>query len=301
MRVVAGVPVLFGATTLLGGLAVSWLLARPAGPDMVAVPAAVALGVSVVLLGLGVLPTVDAAPSSRVIGALAGVWVLAVLISAWVRTAERSGIDVLDVTAGDFGNVLTSDAPEMVALVAGLLILGWTVLDLLTGVEIPVLVVGALAAIGVLATSITGHAGNSAWGPVLVGAHALAAAWWVGLLAALAMSVRGRSGWARSLPAFSSRAPWAVGVIALTGIIAGLIEVDDLPALVTTGYGRVLLAKVVVLAVLIGVAAWHRRRWLPAVQRHRTTEAASIRAASIELVLMAVALGLAAGLSATAP
>ncbi|MDJ0008508.1 copper resistance D family protein [Gordonia alkanivorans] len=295
MRVVAGVPVLFA------GLLVSWLLARPDGPDTVALPATLALGVSVVMLGLGLLPTVDAEPASTWIGALAGVWVVATLISAWVRTADRSGKDVLDVSAADFGEVLTSGASEMVALVTGLLIVLWAVLDLLTAVEVPVLVVGALAAIGVLATAIAGHAGNNAIGPFLVGAHALAAAWWCGLLAAMVLSVRGRSGWARSLPVFSQRAPWAVGVIAVTGVVAALTEIDGLSALVTTGYGRILVAKVVMLAALVGVAAWHRRRWVPAVERHRQTETASIRNAVVELMLMAAVLGLAAGLSATAP
>ncbi|MCK8616185.1 copper resistance D family protein [Gordonia sp. C13] len=295
MRVVAGVPV------LVAGLLVSWLLARPDGPDPVALPATLALGASVVVLGLGLLPTVDADPSSRWIGALAGVWVVATLISAWLRTADRSGQDVLEVSAGDFGDVLTSGASEMVALVTGLLIVAWAVLDLITAVEIPVLVVGALASIGVLATAIAGHAGNNALGPFLVGAHALAAAWWCGLLAAIVLSVRGRAGWARSLPVFSQRAPWAVGVIAVTGVVAALTEIDGLSALVTTGYGRILLAKVGMLAALVSVAAWHRRRWVPAVERHRQTETASIRNAAVELALMAVVLGLAAGLSATAP
>nr|WP_064571908.1 CopD family protein [Gordonia sp. LAM0048] len=287
--------------TLAGGLLVSFVLARPDGPDLVAVPTTLALGVSVVLLGLGALPTVDAEPSTRVIGLLAGVWVLATLVGAWVRTADRAGIEVLDVKAGDFGDVLFSGAPEMVALVAGLLVLAWVVLDLLAGVEIPVLVVGALAAIGVLATSIAGHAGNDSWGPFLIGAHALAAAWWCGLLAAMLISVRGRSGWARSLPVFSGRAPWAVGVLTVTGLISGLVEIDGPANLVSSGYGRILLAKAVVLLILVGLAAWHRRRWLPAVQRHRSSETASVRAAVVELAIMAVALGLAAGLSATAP
>lgn len=287
--------------TLAGGLMVSFVLARPDGPDLVAVPTTLALGVSVVLLGLGALPTVDVEPSTRVIGLLAGVWVLATLVSAWVRTADRAGTEVLDVTAGDFGEVLFSGAPEMVALVVGLLIVVWVVLDLLTRVEIPVLVVGALAAIGVLATSIAGHAGNDSWGPFLIGAHALAAAWWCGLLAAMLISVRGRSGWARSLPVFSGRAPWAVGVLTVTGLISGLVEIDGPANLVSSGYGRILLAKAAVLVILVGLAAWHRRRWLPAVQRHRSSEAASVRAAVVELAIMAVALGLAAGLSATAP
>ena len=90
-------------------------------------------------------------------------------------------------------------------------------------------------------------------------------------------------------------------MIAVTGVVAALTEIDGPSALFTTGYGRILVAKVVMLAALVGVAIWHRRRWVPAAERHRATEAVSIRNAAVELVLMAVVLGLAAGLSATAP
>ncbi|MET9202397.1 CopD family protein, partial [Gordonia sp. NPDC003585] len=104
-----------------------------------------------------------------------------------------------------------------------------------------------------------------------------------------------------TLPAFSQRAPWAVGVVAVTGVVAGLVEVGGVTELVTTGYGRVLLAKSVGLCVLLGIAWWHRTRWVPAAQRHRRTEAASIRSGVVEMLVMAVVLGLAAGLSATSP
>ena len=134
-------------------------------------------------------------------------------------------------------------------------------------------------------------------GSGVVGAHALAAAWWCGTLAAMVLSLRGRSGWATTLPAFSQRAAWAVGVVAVTGVIAGLAEVGGLGEFGSTGYGRVLLAKLAGLLVLVGFGWWHRRRWVPAAGRHRISEVASIRAGVVEILLMAVVLGLAAGLS----
>ena len=89
-----------------------------------------------------------------------------------------------------------------------------------------------------------------------------------------------------------------MGVVAVTGVIAGLAEVGGLGEFGSTGYGRVLLAKLAGLLVLVGFGWWHRRRWVPAAGRHRISEVASIRAGVVEILLMAVVLGLAAGLSA---
>ncbi|ACY20469.1 copper resistance D domain protein [Gordonia bronchialis DSM 43247] len=295
LMVVAGLP------AVLAGLGLCWLLTRPAGPGAAAVAGAVALGAAVVLVGLGALPTIGSRPSSRVIGVVAALWLMAVVSGAWLRTSDVSGVAPLDVDLGDLAEVLGDGAPEVIAGAAAVAVLAWAVLDLLTGIEIPVPVVAVLAAIGVLTVAISGHASVHAWGPVVVGAHALAAAWWCGTLAAMVLSLRGRSGWATTLPAFSQRAAWAVGVVAVTGVIAGLAEVGGLGEFGSTGYGRVLLAKLAGLLVLVGFGWWHRRRWVPAAGRHRISEVASIRAGVVEILLMAVVLGLAAGLSATSP
>ncbi|MGV9793231.1 copper resistance D family protein [Gordonia sp. NPDC003422] len=295
LMVVAGLPV------MLAGLALCWVLTQPIGPGAVAIPTTVALGAAVMLVGLGALPTIGAEPSTRTIGVLAAIWLMAVLFAAWLRAADVSGVEPADVDLGQFGDVLIGGAPELIAGAAAVLVLVWVVADLLTTSTVPVAVVAALAAIGVLTMAISGHASVHAWGPVVVGAHAIGAAWWCGSLAAMVLSVRGRSGWATTLPAFSQRAPWAVGVVAVTGVVAGLVEVGGVTELVTTGYGRVLLAKSVGLCVLLGIAWWHRTRWVPAAQRHRRTEAASIRSGVVEMLVMAVVLGLAAGLSATSP
>jgi copper resistance protein D len=73
----------------------------------------------------------------------------------------------------------------------------------------------------------------------------------------------------------------------------------SLSQLYTTGYGRVLSAKVVVTAVLIALAWRNRTMWVPAARSHRATAVVSRSRARMELAIMAVALTLAAALAVT--
>ncbi|MFW0796574.1 CopD family protein [Gordonia sp. CPCC 205515] len=290
-----------GLLAILIGVGLCWVLATPAGPEAVAIPAGVALGAAVLLVGLGALPQIGPEPSTAIIGVAGGLWLGASLVAAWIRTAERAGEAPRSVTVNQFIDSVSSGAAEPISVIAALLVVVFAFVALTGRATPPVLTVAILAAIGILATSIAGHPGQRTWGPLLVGTHALAAAWWCGTLAAMIVTVRGRRGWASVLPAFSARAVWAVAVIAVTGVIAGLVEVGGPGALVSTGYGRVLLAKLIGLAALIALGARHRRRWVPRASRHQVTDEQSIRIAATELALMAVVLGLAVGLSTTAP
>ena len=136
---------------------------------------------------------------------------------------------------------------------------------------------------------------------MLIAVHVLAASWWCGSLAALALTVRGRKGWATVLPVFSRYAQWLVLALIVSGVVAALLELDSISEVWSTGYGRILLAKSVGMVALLAVAADQRRRWLPAANNHRSSEQASLRRAIVEVLLMAVVIGLAAGLGTTAP
>nr|WP_237421791.1 CopD family protein [Gordonia sp. SID5947] len=274
---------------------------RPEGPEALAVPSAIAVGAAVVLVGLGASPGLGLDPSVRIVGVTGGVWFVAALVSAWMRTADQAGEPSLTVSVGQFADTLGEGTPEVVELIAATLVVVLASVRLAGRMNPPVASFAVLGAIGLLATAITGHPSQSAVGPVLIGAHALAAAWWCGALAAMVMTIRGRAGWTTALPVFSQRAVWAVAVIAATGVITGLLEVGGLGELVGSGYGRILLAKSVGVIVLVMLGARHRRHWVPAVSRHRASEATSIRLAVGELLVMAVVLGLAVGLSTTAP
>ncbi|WAC58167.1 CopD family protein [Gordonia sp. SL306] len=282
------------------GLGVCWILAAPGGPEALAVPSTAAVGAAVLLVGLGALPGLGLRPSVRVIGVTGGVWCVAALVSAWMRTADQAGESSLSVSVGQFADTLGEGAPEVVELIAAVLVVAVASVQLAGRMHPPVAAYAVLGAIGLLAAAITGHPSQTAVGPLLIGAHALAAAWWCGCLAAMLVTIRGRAGWTTALPVFSRRAVWAVAVIAATGAITGLMEVG-LGELVGSGYGRILLAKVAGTVALVVLGARHRRAWVPAVIRHRSSEATSIRLAVGELMVMAVVLGLAVGLSTTAP
>lgn len=130
-----------------------------------------------------------------------------------------------------------------------------------------------LAAVLLATFSVTGHAFAQPTGfgrAVAVAidfAHLCAAAIWIGGLFVLTailvpafggdVAVRGR---ARTLfAAFTPVAVFCVGVILATGIYASAIHVASVGDFVTTSYGRLLLAKVAVLAILLAFGRHHFR------------------------------------------
>jgi putative copper resistance protein D len=108
----------------------------------------------------------------------------------------------------------------------------------------------------------------------LDGLHLLATGLWAGGLVPLALCL----GWARRLPStaaaskaaerFSALGLGAVATLAVTGGFAAWQQVGSVPALIGTPYGRVLVVKLALFAVLIPVAArnllvWRRRLATP--------------------------------------
>jgi copper resistance protein D len=90
-------------------------------------------------------------------------------------------------------------------------------------------------------------------------------------------------------------------VIALLtgGVLGAVVAVDSVQQLFTTGYGRVLLAKIVLTVVLTALAWRNRARWLPAAKSHRVTAYVSRFRSLTELAIMVVALTMAAALAVT--
>jgi putative copper resistance protein D len=138
------------------------------------------------------------------------------------------------------------------------------------------------------------------FGSVLAAVHALAASAWFGLLIALALVVRTRGEWAVALPRYSAVALPLIAAVAVTGIVNGLVRLHGITPFVTTGYGRILLAKTIVLIGLLGLGWWWRRSWVPQATNHRMRAEESLRRAVIEVVVMGIAFGLAATLAVTA-
>jgi putative copper resistance protein D len=90
-----------------------------------------------------------------------------------------------------------------------------------------------------------------------------------------------------------------VAALLAGGVIGATVRLGSPSQLYTTGYGRLLSAKIAVTAVLIALAWRNRTMWLPAARSHRATAVVSRSRALTELAIMAVALALAAALAVT--
>jgi len=141
--------------------------------------------------------------------------------------------------------------------------------------------------------------------------HVCAISAWVGgvlALVACALPVLARSGSPQLLESvvgrFSGVALAAVAVTVATGSVQALIALGSVGSVLTTGYGRLVLAKAMIVAVLIGFATLLRRKLIPAIGAPATSGLAIRRARRIlfgETALFAAAIGITAVLAAQPP
>lgn len=110
------------------------------------------------------------------------------------------------------------------------------------------------------------------------------------------------------LARFSNIALAAVALIMATGLIQAYVYVRHLGDLLSTGYGRAVLAKFLLLLAVIAVAAYNRRRSVPRLEaiaeRGEAPGGAGLmlrRALRGEVALLVVVLGVAAALASYAP
>jgi putative copper export protein len=124
-------------------------------------------------------------------------------------------------------------------------------------------IVGLAAAIGIGVDVATGHAAAGTGAALQVATqslHGLAAAWWMGGLAALLLLLRSTPAEERLDAArrFSFWAAIALVLVIATGVIRAIDEIGTLDALFTTDFGRVVLAKSAILLGLACLGAFNR-------------------------------------------
>ncbi|WP_287070936.1 CopD family protein [Mesorhizobium sp.] len=89
--------------------------------------------------------------------------------------------------------------------------------------------------------------------------HAVTVVLWIGALVPLgAVLIRGGAAVPIALQRFSRAIPAIVAVLALSGLLLAIVQVQTVPALWNTDYGRVLLAKLTLVAALLLLAALNR-------------------------------------------
>jgi copper transport protein len=126
----------------------------------------------------------------------------------------------------------------------------------------------ALAGVG-LSLAASGHAATAPpqWltRPVVF-LHGVGIAFWVGALGPLAAMARKPAGeLLAELNRFSCIAVPVVGMLVLSGLTLAIVQLESFGALIETRYGIILSIKLVLVAVLLGLAALNRYRLTPAL------------------------------------
>jgi putative copper export protein len=246
--------------------------------------------------------------------ALAAGWVVLSLVSA-VLTAS----DILGRPVGDLAPALLAEIAQSRALLveAGLAAAtGLAAAVLRSRDRVVLLLVVAVAA--VLPPAFTGHAAEAGDHGTAISSlvfHLIGVTAWAGGLAGLLTYATRRPGEpggpARTVSPtarrqalhaaarrFSALALGAYLVVVLSGLVNAWVRLPSLDVL-DTAYGRLVLGKIVA-ALALGVAGYlHRDRTLAALGRGHG--GAFVRLATAEVVLMALTVGLAVGLSRTPP
>ncbi|MGW4099240.1 CopD family protein [Mycobacterium sp. NPDC004974] len=269
---------------------------------------ALADGAAIVALGLAAVPLLESdryrAELSRraatPLALAAALWLLAEIVRLTVEAAQTAGVGFWQIrvhTLTDFVLHTTVGRSGLVG-VAAALIVGVVAILVPRGATTTAMTVG-VAAVGMAARTLAGHLSESPIGGMAVALHALAAAVWCGVLAALVLTVTHRGQWARVLPRFSQLSLSCVGVLLVAGVVGAAIKLNSPAELWATGYGRILTAKLVVTVALLALAWRNRSHWLPAARAHRSSAALSQNRSLMELGMMAVAVTLAAALAVT--
>ncbi|MEU6560024.1 copper resistance D family protein [Nocardia nova] len=290
---------------VLIGVVLGWALAAPDPVQAEAPVRALADGLGATVLGLAALPRLHdrLRPAWRMLAVFGGIWAVTEFVLLATEAAEVVGVSVFGLRAHDFGDYLAHVSGGQIGiavLIGTVAVTGYSALAHRRPEHTTSDLVLVFAAVTLVLRPITGHMSQQTLGSVLAAVHALAAAAWFGVLLALALVVRSRGEWAVILPRYSGWALPAVAAVTVTGVCNGLVRIGGPGALVDTGYGRILVAKTVMVLALLGLGWWWRRTWVPRASDHRMDAGSSLRRALIEVAVMAVAFGLAAALSVTA-
>jgi putative copper resistance protein D len=236
--------------------------------------------------------------AARLLVPAAGAWLVLVLVAVVLRAADAAGRPVAGLGVVELATWAAKlSAGRGMVLTAGcvVLVFGCALGALRRPDRVPARVPLFAALLALITSAVTGHVSTDP-GRIAVLAlavHVVASALWVGGLAALACLIaRDPAQLAAALPPFSRLAAACLAAVAVTGVVTAMTRLPSWGALLTTGYGGLVVAKVLCLGVVGGLGGLARHRLLT----HRTPV---LRWAGYELAAMAVALGLAATLAQT--
>jgi len=241
----------------------------------------------------------------RIAAASSAVWLLATLASLVLETADFTpGRPVTTAEVVRYVEQVPSGQAHVVVACCALLYLVIAVLAVRLGEAIPVELRITVAMFALLPLPVTGHAGDSGsrWRDVTLLSmelHVLSAVCWTGgLLAVMTLLATRRDLLADALPRFSRLATYCVFAVGATGAVNAWFQLYDTPgihwyvALFTTGYGWIVIGKVVCVGGAAALGGYIRFKLLPGIVARRRT--AVLVWATLEIAILGIAFGLAA-------
>jgi putative copper export protein len=222
---------------------------------------------------------------------------LALAVSAAVALSLLAAlVRVQILSAGELGNLAVWEAmlrsrigDAFLIRMAGLLLL----LPLAFGARLGPAAAGAGCLMVAASYAAMGH--SMLYRPrqelaALVVIHMAAVAFWAGSLPPLAtVAARGDASAAALIEAWSKAALVLVGLLIASGVAAAVLLVREPGQLFASWYGAGMIAKIALVSVVMGLAAWHKFALAPRLKRGEAGAAAAL-ARSIRIEALAMAL-----------
>jgi putative copper resistance protein D len=287
--VVWGAPVSRLLTDLAGIATIGWLLAAtildPSGKD-------------------GILSRVG--KRDMVVGAVAAiVWAMLALVQLFFQLANVLGLSFMEAVDPRVVSTYATEVPGtrallFMAILAMVVAIG-CVTSATTGAALAWLVVAMVA---VVLPALAGHSsglGDHGLAMTAGVAHIGAAVLWIGGLTALAVHAARRDmPMDRAVQRFSPLALTAIVLVAASGLANAYTRLDVASQLFTTGYGQVVLGKVL-LVIALGIVGWILRSRVVRGSDSRARWSVFARVAAIDLLIMTVSVGLGVALASSPP
>ncbi len=290
-----GAPTISAGSSL--GVAVAiWL-------DKLALYAGLFLGIGGTFFLTWIVPAQGIRPFVRI--------TLCIGLLAALALVGLQGLDALELPLTDFAEAATWKAgyatsfgsTATVAIAATLA--AFAALQMQAKALTRLLSLSALLCVG-LALTASGHAADAAprWlTRPAVFVHAVGITFWVGALAPLGLLVwQGGPAATSALRRFSRWIPLSVILLVAAGCTLSIVQVENFAALASTAYGRLLVAKLGLVALLLALAAWNRWRLTqPAANGEAAARRQLARTVLVEIMLALMIFGIAAAWRFTPP
>ena len=286
-----GLPILRMLTLLAGALTVGWLIGAafldPQGKGGVVSPT-------------GRRDLTRACITS-------GVWAVLALLQMFFLLAEILGVGLDRAMSPDIAATYAWEVPQTRALAVMAMLAAIISVGALFTSTLGVSAVWTVLAVAAVALpALAGHGaglGDHALALTSAIAHAAAATVWIGGLIVLAFhGLRRDDGFATpgalrtAAQRFGLAALVSVILLAATGAANAYTRLDTVDQLVTTDYGLVTTAKILLLVTLVLIAAAIRRRLLPSLDGEQQ-RATFLKVIALEVALVVIAFGLGVALA----